>query len=603
MKTIRASNVNEAYTLGIKMLEKEGVLQQSRIGATLELPEPASVMYVNPRERVLFDPVRDINPFLHFFEGLWILAGRRDAKFLADLVPGMAQYSDDGEVFYGSYGYRLRSDYKAGDQVTEAIERLKNNPNDRQVVLTIRRPSDMWYRGKDVPCFAGDTVLPSPEGDLTFAEVAAKFASGRIGRWPVYAVNPETGDLRIQWASNVWKSGVKKTIKITFDTGLILRITPDHTLYKKQTVRNDAPGASKFSNVLKVTPIKAGELTIGDRVLATGLKFKTTKEHMWVKKNIYQNTAYGNQQKVHRAYYELEYGEIEPGYDIHHIDENKSNNSLYNLNKLSIGEHSSIHRRGDANPMRNMTPEQHAARADKVAQTWQEKRELEDVVNHLVVKIEEGFEEDVYDFTVPNYHNALIGDGLVAHNCNLMVDCKIRDGKLNIQVFNRSNDFIWGLTGTNAVQFSMLQEYMAGKIGCGVGHYHQTTSSMHVYVNEQWEKLRQAVKYEPNPYEMGLVAPYNMMGEVEGWDDDLRSFFDWYDACGGDAFKQLPPMWETPFFAYVVEPFWFTWMSHKDWRQSKTESQKHATLEFAWHIMAQDWQLATLNWLGRRYDK
>ena len=46
---------------------------------------------------------------------------------------------------------------------------------------------------------------------------------------------------------------------------------------------------------------------------------------------------------VHRLVYEAYYGEIEEGYDIHHIDEDKSNNNINNLQKLLHEEHCRLH--------------------------------------------------------------------------------------------------------------------------------------------------------------------------------------------------------------------------------------------------------------------
>jgi thymidylate synthase len=597
MRSIAATNVNDAYQLGMQLMLEHGRMQPSQHGNTLEVPGPVSVSYALPQERVLFDAKRDSNPFLNFFEPLWILAGRDDVEFLEFLVPNMAKYSDNGTTYHGAYGMRIRGqDMFHDDQIVEAITRLQQNHDDRQIVVTIRDRNDLWYRGKDTPCFAGNTLLPSPEGDYSFAEVAAKFMSGKVGRWPVYAVDPNSGEMKIQWATNVWNSGRKKTVKITFDTGLVLRITPEHILYKKTTGKNDAPGASKYSNKLFVNPVQAGTLKKGDRVLATSLGFKTDKGHMWIKKNIYKNTAFNNMQKVHRAYYELEYGEIESKHDIHHINEDKLNNSLYNLDKLSTGEHSSIHRRGDDNPMRNMSAEQHASRSAKLKQTWADKR---DVVNHVVVSMEEGLEEDVYDFTVPEYHNALIGDGLVAHNCNLMAAFKVRQGKLNMQVFNRSNDFVWGMTGTNVCQFSFLQEYMANKIGVDLGVYHQTTDSFHVYDNEQWQKLsKHGAQLPDDPYsDMRQVKPFPLGAAHPEWDNDLKEFFFRFDTSTESRHYQ------TDFFADVVEPMWRTFNNHKRWRADKTNANIDATTLSCSDIVAEDWHLATQQWLERRWSK
>jgi thymidylate synthase len=149
MDTIKARNVNDAFPRGILFLNCRGERRASRNGPVIEYENPVSISYTRPQERVLFDKVRDINPFLHFFEPLWILAGQQDVEFLADIVSTFKEYSDNGDVFYGAYGHRMRH---PNDQIEKAIEILKQNPDDRRVVLQIRKPDDMWYSGKDQPC-------------------------------------------------------------------------------------------------------------------------------------------------------------------------------------------------------------------------------------------------------------------------------------------------------------------------------------------------------------------------------------------------------------------------------------------------------------------
>ena len=107
--------------------------------------------------------------------------------------------------------------------------------------------------------------------------------------------------------------------------------------------------------------------------------------------------------------------------------------------------------------------------------------------------------------------------------CNLVVTFQ-RDwqGKLDMVVFNRSNDIIWGAYGANAVHFSMLQEYMALKIGCPMGTYHQVSVNWHAY-KSVFEKM----EYIPpnqgiygtcsDPYSNDLVYPVFLTGDVDEW--------------------------------------------------------------------------------------
>lgn len=64
--------------------------------------------------------------------------------------------------------------------------------------------------------------------------------------------------------------------------------------------------------------------------------------------------------------------------------------------------------------------------------------------------------------------------------CNVMSMLKIRDGRLHWTQIMRSNDIMRGLP-YNIIQFTMLQELMAGWLGCGVGEYFHLSDSLHVY--------------------------------------------------------------------------------------------------------------------------
>ena len=154
MYTVMARNVSEALFLGKQLIESSGIEIESRAGKTLELPRPCGTTYTHPRERVLFYPQRDANPFFHCLESFWMLAGRNDVKWLVQFNKRMSEYSTDGNIFWGAYGHRWRRWFDE-DQLDTVIYRLKNFPNDRRTVLGIwdvicdlTKVNDQ----KDIPC-------------------------------------------------------------------------------------------------------------------------------------------------------------------------------------------------------------------------------------------------------------------------------------------------------------------------------------------------------------------------------------------------------------------------------------------------------------------
>lgn len=153
-------NVEEAFrriVLGIHQNDIKTRQSSSRNGPVLYVPEPVTLTYTHPWERVLFNRARDCNPFFHLYEAIWMLAGRNDVAPIDYFNSQMKQYSDDGQTFNGAYGYRWRHTsyyyfdepakqyrYNECDQLNLLVEHLKNDPDSRRAVL------QMWDVGRDL---------------------------------------------------------------------------------------------------------------------------------------------------------------------------------------------------------------------------------------------------------------------------------------------------------------------------------------------------------------------------------------------------------------------------------------------------------------------
>ena len=154
MKNITVRNVSEALFIAKQAIEEEGRLVQTRNGPAYEFPCPVATTYTHPTERVLFYKERDANPFFHFMESMWMLAGRNDVDWIMQFNGRMNTYSDDGVTFHGAYGYRWR-EWFAKDQLEIAQHRLLTYENDRRTVVTMWDPAydlNMSNDGKDYPC-------------------------------------------------------------------------------------------------------------------------------------------------------------------------------------------------------------------------------------------------------------------------------------------------------------------------------------------------------------------------------------------------------------------------------------------------------------------
>jgi hypothetical protein len=92
--------------------------------------------------------------------------------------------------------------------------------------------------------------------------------------------------------------------------------------------------------------------------------------------------------------------------------------------------------------------------------------------------------------------------------CNVHVNLRVVGSELDLTVFNRSNDLFWGMLGANIVQFSFLQEYIASRIGVGIGRLHQVSTNLHIYTSFG-PGMSETQAWSPPPVEYPPVIPLN----------------------------------------------------------------------------------------------
>jgi len=485
MRVYEGGGLGDIYFEILRDLVEQGREVLVRGHRCVEFEEPVTLVYKSPGACWMTIPGRQFNPFFAAAEVLWILSGHGNVDWICQFNSNMRQFADEGKPeFHGAYGLRIRRwcrDHGANhwvepiDQIKEVIRKLNEDPYTRQAVISLWDPvRDNVTKSRDFPCFAGDTQLWSPEGDFPISKVASKFKNGEIKKWPVYSVDPKTGKLKLVWATNVWKSGLKKVLKLTFDDGSFLKLTKDHKLYKRE---KQSEGKRCTSALDQKVDVDAGDLKVGDRIWATQ-KWYGIKGHEWVKRDLNLNTRYSNRQFVHRAYSELVSGPLPKNWDVHHDNEIKTDNRIKNLVRMDYGIHASLKMFGDRNSVNNFTKKQRRDWNRKHSEALTGRKY--NVRNHKIVKIEQLPEESVYDFTVPGYHTALVGTGIVAHNCNNVVYYALRAGKLHQTVVIRSNDLVWG-TPYNAVQFTHLHALIAGELRVRMGDFTYVIQNLHYY--------------------------------------------------------------------------------------------------------------------------
>ena len=176
--------------------------------------------------------------------------------------------------------------------------------------------------------------------------------------------------------------------------------------------------------------------------------------------------------------------------------------------------------------------------------------------------------------------------------CNDLVKLDAAHGALNGYVFNRSNDIIWGAYGANAVQFSILLEYLAAMIGIPLGAYEQISTDFHAYV-DVWTDKHPLNQPENDPYRDQAVHPFPLVTYPDEWDRDLSILFGWM--CGPTHELDQVPQFADPFFAHVAAPMYTV---HHLWKLGL----KGEAWDYTENVKAEDWNLAIHEWMARRQD-
>lgn len=190
MIVLNVRNVHDALPRALQLLDEEGIPRESRNGPVLQAPWPVATVYQKPLEKVVFWPERDANPFLHLYESLWMLDGRRILAPLLRYTKQYAQYSDDGVYVPDAYGYRWRRHFGPGlDQLDSIIETLQKNPDCRRQVLQMWDPKfDSRNPGKAVPCNLTATLQRGSAGELNLVV----FCRSNDAVWGTYGANGVT---------------------------------------------------------------------------------------------------------------------------------------------------------------------------------------------------------------------------------------------------------------------------------------------------------------------------------------------------------------------------------------------------------------------------
>lgn len=263
-------------------------------------------------------------------------------------------------------------------------------------------------------CISGDTLIHTTEGKIAIRNL--------VGKNPLVYCTDGNGTVYVRKANKVWSKGQRKTIKVIFDNDDFIECTPDHKFLL-------STGDYK----------KAKDLNHGDSIAALNKRLLNQYVHLSIT---------GSRKVIaeHNAIYEMKYGEhptvmgktgrTNQSTVAHHIDHNKLNNSPENIQMMTLGEHSKHHS--------ELLKEYQLARASKMkGKTWEQfygKQKANEIktkytskrvgsvpwnkgmkfstadTNHKILKVEQSITQEVFDMSVPDFHN-FVANGVFIHNC------------------------------------------------------------------------------------------------------------------------------------------------------------------------------------------
>jgi len=165
---------------------------------------------------------------------------------------------------------------------------------------------------------------------------------------------------------------------------------------------------------------------------------------------------------------------------------------------------------------------------------------------------------------------------------------------LDLTVCCRSNDAIWGAHGANAVHFSILQEYLAARIGVSVGKMYQLSNNYHAYLSEL---NRLAIRGEctleklPEIIEADHITetPRPLFDKPDAIDKDIQIFEQW---CSDSNVLLSKNVYENNWFSDTLVP---AMRAHALYKLNEKIAFSEANI-----IAAMDWRIACTEWLQRR---
>jgi thymidylate synthase len=197
--------------------------------------------------------------------------------------------------------------------------------------------------------------------------------------------------------------------------------------------------------------------------------------------------------------------------------------------------------------------------------------------------------------------------------CNDLIKLMVVHNALDLMVFCRSNDIVFGCYGANAVHMSMLHEYLASMIGVPVGSYYQISADYHAYTEQPYQlgtywPLEMPDKQFVDPYAGGSplshgVAPYPLVTDSTTFDAELM------DVMAAIQLQKFHSMeidhFKNRFFVDVAQPMYLAHQYYK-FGGLTTVSRAAHLLDVKKRMpdgTTNDWLASGEQWIRTRIDR
>ena len=214
-------------------------------------------------------------------------------------------------------------------------------------------------------------------------------------------------------------------------------------------------------------------------------------------------------------------------------------------------------------------------------------------------------------------------------SCNFAVKFALRQNRLNMTVFNRSNDSVFGCPGgANSVHFAFLHQFVSAATGLPMGTYTQISDDLHLYCGGVYRELESTLLTFKDDQDKTVEVNLHLNGLDSYESPDATSMVKSYGGIKstGDASRNVfgesldaetvlreiedlverphQAVTETPFLRDVAQPIIVAYLTYFKENNDPAYAQKflqHAAAES--ELKSLDWFVSCDQWLERVIQK